>query len=144
MLSLSGWQGEVRDSSTFSCSQLSYLSFTSPCCSLNTGVQQTYLKHQLLVSQADTSGWEGKERQDKSLKHVANTSGISSQSLDNMLHLDFNSVTAEHKKKKKPHKTHHKQSLLLHLGPLLTWRQLRSALAGPNLMYFPGWGSSPW
>ena len=90
----------MRDNSTFACSQLSYLSLASLCSSLSTGVQQTHPEHQLLVSHADRSGWEGKERQDKSFKHAAIASGISSQSLDNMLHLDFNSVTAEQKKEK--------------------------------------------
>lgn len=52
------------------------------------------------MSHEDRSGWEGKERQDKSFKHVEITSGISSQSPDNMLHLDFNSVTAEQKRRK--------------------------------------------
>lgn len=54
-----------------------------------------HLEYQLPLPRAEISGPERKERQDKSFKHVAITSEISSQCLDNRLHLDFNSITAK-------------------------------------------------
>lgn len=68
--------------------------------------------HQLVMPHVDKIrvGREEKARQI--------TSGISSQSLDNMFHLDFSSVTD--KQKEKTPKTHHKQGLLLHVAMLLT------------------------
>lgn len=74
------------------------------------------------MSHADRAGLEreGKETQDKSFEHVAITSGISSRSLGNMLHLDFNSATGEQKKEKTHKNTHQKQRFSLHLAVFLT------------------------